>query len=764
MLLLLISGWLLALLAPGIVRLAPRRAGWILALLPAAQVVYFFNQLDAVSSGQLLRYSRAWVPSLGIEFSFVLDGLSLLFALLISGIGALVLIYGGEYLAGHAHLGRFFVVLLAFMASMLGLVLADNVITLFVFWELTSFTSYFLIGFSHEQERARRAALQALLVTGLGGVALLAGLLLLGQVTGSFELSAMVTKGAEVQSSPFYLPILALVLLGAFAKSAQFPLHFWLPAAMEAPTPVSAYLHSATMVKAGIFLLARLNPALGGTDAWSYALTAVGAVTMVAGAVTAFLKDDLKQILAHSTVSALGTLVLLLGLDTTHSIQAALLFLVVHATYKGALFLIAGIVDHETGLRSVSQLGGLARSMPIVTLCAALAALSMAGMPPMLGFISKELLYEAKLGAPRFPLLVTSIGALANVLIVAVAAIFLLVVFLGRERVWPRKPHDPPFSLWLGAAALSGVGLLVGLFPGLATLWISSAVAAVRPQPTVIPLALWHGLNPVVLLSVAIVLGGAGAFLLRRPLQRALAILGRSANELPECAYEAGLAGINWLAVRQTSFLQSGYLRYYIVTILLAVVTLTGYAFLTRADLNQWNLGPAAQPHEIAVCVVILLGARVAVRSASRLAAVASLGVVGYGVALLYVLFGAPDQAMTQFLVETIIVIVFVLVFYHLPRFATLSSRRTRVRDATLALTAGTLMSALVMAATATQSSRHVSSYFADNSLQAHGRNVVNVILVDFRALDTLGEITVLAVAGIGVFALLKLRSKGERP
>lgn len=761
MTLLLISGLLLALAAPGIVRLAPRRAGWILALLPAAQAIYFCSQLGAVSSGQVLTSSLPWVPALGIQFSSVLDGLGLLFAVLVTGIGALVVIYAGEYLAGHPDLGRFFLVLLAFEASMLGLVLADNAITLFVFWELTSFTSYFLIGFSHEEERSRRAALQALLVTGLGGIALLAGLLLLGNVTGSLEISSMLTKGAQVQGSEFYLAILVLVAVGAFAKSAQFPFHFWLPAAMEAPTPVSAYLHSATMVKAGVFLLARLSPVLGGTDAWFYALTSVGGITMVVGAIVAFLKDDLKQILAYSTVGALGTLVLLLGLNTPLSIQAALLFLLVHATYKGGLFLIAGIVDHETGVRSVSQLGGLARSMPLVTVCAALAALSMAGLPPMLGFISKELLFEAKVGISRFPLVVTAVGALASVLTVAVAAILFVVVFLGREREWPKKPHDPPLSLWLGAAFLSGIGLLGGLFPGTLTPWVSSATAAVLLEPADLSLALWHGLNPVLLLSLAIVASGAIAFYYRAPLQRVLAFAGSAFSDLPERAYDIGLNGTKWIAVKQTRLLQSGYLRYYIVTTLLAVVSLGGYALYTRADLTRLNHGPSPQAHEYALGTVILLGALAAVRSTSRLAAVASLGVVGFGVALLYVLYGAPDLAMTQFLVETITVIVFVLVFYHLPRFATLSTQRTRLRDAVLALVTGGFVSAMVLEATATQNSRHLAEYFAENALQAHGRNVVNVILVDFRALDTLGEITVLAIAGIGVFALLKLRTKG---
>ncbi|MFB3140368.1 MAG: proton-conducting transporter membrane subunit, partial [Candidatus Acidiferrales bacterium] len=388
-----LSGFVMALAAPWLHRIARSTSGWVLALFPLALTVYFAGQAGRVAAGEVLAVSIDWVPSLGIALSFYLDGLSLLFALLISGIGALVVVYAGGYLAGHAHLGRFYAFLLMFLASMLGLVLANNVITLFVFWELTSVSSYLLIGFEHEREAARQAALQALLVTGLGGLALLAGLLLLGQAGGSMELSELLTRGEAIQAHPFYAPILLLILAGAFTKSAQFPFHFWLPSAMEAPTPVSAYLHSATMVKAGIYLLARFNPVLGGTELWFYIVTAAGAATMLVGAYLAFQQSDLKRILAYSTMSALGMMVLLLGLGTELAVKAAIVSILVHALYKGALFLVAGAVEHETGTRDVDRLGGLRRAMPITAAAAALAALSMAGLPPLFGFIGKEMVY-----------------------------------------------------------------------------------------------------------------------------------------------------------------------------------------------------------------------------------------------------------------------------------------------------------------------------------------------------------------------------------
>ncbi|MCS7222068.1 MAG: Na(+)/H(+) antiporter subunit A, partial [Anaerolineae bacterium] len=520
-----LSGYMLATLAPWVYHLTRRATGWLLALLPIGLTVFFARYLLEVRASSALIVSYPWVPSLGVNLSFYIDGLSLLFALLISGIGALVVIYAGGYLAGKPQLGRFYVIVLMFMASMLGLVLAGNLITLFVFWELTSLTSYLLIGFDHEREQARAAALQALLVTGGGGLALLAGLVLLGQVGGSLELASLLENGTLVRDHPLYLPILVLILLGAFTKSAQAPFHFWLPNAMEAPTPVSAYLHSATMVKAGVYLLARLSPVLGGTEAWHYLVTGAGTVTMLLGAGLALLQTDLKRILAYSTVSALGALVLLLGLGTVLSVKAATLFLLAHALYKGALFLVAGAVDHETGTRDVRRLGNLARAMPFTAFAAGLAALSMAGLPPMLGFINKELLYEAKLQAPRAAPLVTGAGVLANVFLVAVAGIVGLAPFLRRRANLPKKPHEAPPAMLLGPLFLGGLSLLCGLFPDtIADTLLLAAVRAVRPEVTLLQLKLWHGVNPVFALSVATLAAGAGVYTAQGFLRHARAL------------------------------------------------------------------------------------------------------------------------------------------------------------------------------------------------------------------------------------------------
>ncbi len=756
------SGFLLAFLAPTVVRLARGRAGWILALLPAGLTVYFARLLGPVAAGGTVAVSVPWVPALEVSLSFYLDGLSLLFALLICSIGALVVVYAGSYLKGHPHLGRFYLYLLTFMASMLGLVLADNGLTMFVFWELTSLTSFLLIGFEHERESARAAALQALLVTGVGGLALLVGLILLGRAGGSTEFSVLLQTGRSVQGHPLYLPILLLVLAGAFTKSAQFPFHFWLPGAMEAPTPVSAYLHSATMVKAGVYLLARLSPVLGGSEAWHYLVTGAGTATMLLGALIALWQRDLKRLLAYSTVSTLGALVLLLGLDTVLSVKAGMLFLLAHALYKGALFLVAGAVDHETGTRDVTRLGNLAQAMPITALAAGLAALSMAGLPPMLGFINKELLYEAKLQAPRAAVLVTGAGVLANVFLVAVAGMAGLAPFFRRRADLPKKPHEAPPAMLIGPVVLAGMSLCCGLFPEtVVNSLLSVAVSAVRAEPTTVKLKLWHGINPVFALSVATLVAGASLYAARGVLRRAGALGDAVGRFGPQRWYDGLLVGLNGLARAQTRLLQHGYLRLYLMTIVLTTVGLVGSGLL----MGSGGIRPTGEVadvrfHEWVIAGLILLGALMAVTTSSRLAAAAALSVVGYGVALIYMLFSAPDLAMTQLAVETLTVILFVLVVYRLPRFAALSGRGARVRDALIALLAGGLMTTLVLIATSVPREPHLAAFFAQNSwLLAKGRNVVNVILVDFRALDTLGEITVLGVAAIGVYALLRLRS-----
>jgi multicomponent Na+:H+ antiporter subunit A len=642
------------------------------------------------------------------------------------------------------------------MASMLGLVLADNTITLFVFWELTSLSSYFLIGFDHEREAARSAALQALLVTGVGGLALLAGFILLGSAGGSFELSELLIRGDAVRNHGLYLPILVLVIAGAFTKSAQVPFHFWLPSAMEAPAPVSAYLHSATMVKAGVYLLARLAPVLGGTPAWQNTLVLFGGVTMLAAAAMALVQRDLKRILAYSTVSSLGVLVLLIGINSPAAAQAAAAYLLGHALYKGALFLVAGAVDHGTGTRDVRNLGGLVRAMPLTALAGGLAALSMAGMPPTFGFIGKELLYESQLHAHRWPSLIVSAAVIANALLVAVAAVSGVRPFLGKETGTPHRPHEGPPALLLGPLTLAALGLVFGLAPGSVATLLSAAAGSVE-KAAAADLALWHGLNRIVLLSAATLLIGAMVYALR---EAAFAWAGpwkKAAAYGPARWYDASVDGMLRAAQGQTGLLQSGYLRYYLMTVLGAAFVLVAYTLAAKTGFAAPSPPAGVRLYEWIVAAIILSAAVLAVTARSRLTAIAALGTVGYGVALVYLLFSAPDLAMTQFGIETLSVVLFVLILYRLPRFAVFSRPATRLRDVLESLANGGLITALVLTATSKEFQSRVAGFFLENSLQAaQGRNTVNVILVDFRGLDTLGEITVIAVSALGVLALLK--------
>lgn len=745
----------------------------------------FAARLETVAKGQALVVRLPWMPTLGAHLSFHLDGLSLLFALLVTGIGAIVFLYAGAYLAGEARLGQFYAFLLVFAAAMLGLVLADNVILLFVCWELTSLASYFLIGFRHDRAAAREAALSALLVTGLGGLALLAGLLLLAAAAGSMELSQIVRAGPTVRANPRYAAALVLVLLGTFTKSAQVPFHFWLPAAMEAPTPVSAYLHAATMVKAGVYLLARLAPVLGGTLLWEVSLTAVGAATTVVGAALALVTTDLKQILAYTTVSALGTLVMLLGVGTAGVAAAGVVVLLAHALYKGALFLGAGAIEHGAGSRDVSGLSGLRAAMPVTAATMGLAALALAGVGPVLSFVGKELALEALLAGPRgsgaaalwasaapWAAAATLWASAAGS--VALAGVVFLRPFRGParpghgERPWVgatgaphRAPHEAPWAMTAGPLLLAALGVVFGLRPALVHALVAPAVASIAGRPTPVELALWHGLTPSLALSGAAVIAGAGLYLGWSGL-RGLAVSVHERWWGPARWYADGLRLLSWIADRQTRLLQSGYLRRYLLVI---IVASGGAAWLALARSAVVPAAPAwtdARLYEVVVAALILAAALAAATSPSRLGAVAALGVVGAGVSLIYALFGAPDLAMTQILVEALTVLLFVLAFYHLPRFARLSSRPARARDALAAGLVGALVAVLVLVAAGEPEASRLARYYAERSLSAaHGRNIVNVILVDFRGLDTLGEITVLATAATGVYVMLRLRSAG---
>ena len=731
-----------------------RRPGsLLLAAVPAALTGYFAYLLAIVARDGPFGVTARWAPALNLSLTFRFDGLSLLFALLITGVGTLIVIYASTYLASHPHAARFHVALLAFMGSMLGLVLSDNIILLFVFWELTGFTSFLLIGFEHDRPAARRAATQALIVTGGGGLALLAAGILVVAATGTPLISAAIDSGG-LAGHPLYTGIAVLILLAAFTKSAQFPFHFWLPNAMQAPTPVSAYLHSATMVKAGVYLVARMTPILGGAQIWTGTIILIATLTMVLGAIRALLETDLKRVLAYSTISALGILMLLLGIGSPEAVIAGLAYLLAHACYKGALFLVAGAVEHETGTREVSALGGLRRIMPRTAAGAALAAGSMAGIPLFAGFIAKEQFYESvRLSTlpGSWSVVLISLGVGASMCLGAAGFIAGIVPFRGRSMITPAT-HEAPAPLWLGPMILGATGFMLGVLPALAAGPVALAAASVTGTASTVTFTLWHGFNTTFALSMLTLAGAVALFALRARLWG----LRWPAALHTERLYTFTVATLDGLSRRLGPALQSASLRSYVLTVITTAVALVALALAADGALPAPRRWTPVALHEGLLAVLIVAGALSAAFARTRMAAVLSLGTVGYGVAVLYALLGAPDLAMTQFAVETLTVVIFVLVFYRLRGFGDLSSRLIKTRDAAVAAAAGALVTTLVLFVGASGTTSRLADYFTNAAPRlGHGLNVVNVILVDFRGFDTMGEITVLVTVAIGVRALL---------
>ncbi|MFT6302619.1 MAG: multicomponent Na+:H+ antiporter subunit A, partial [Pseudomonadales bacterium] len=631
------------------------KAAFVCAL--ASAMVFFVayvSQISSISSGVPWTFDKEWIPRLGVELAFRVDGLSLLFGLLISGIGVLVVIYSFGYFKSHKSHARLQWLLLAFMLAMLGLVSADNIILLFIFWELTTITSFLLVGFDHENIKARRAALQALLITGGGGLALLVGLIMLGQASGSYLLSEIIASGPVITEHAQYPLILALILLGAFTKSAQFPFHFWLPNAMAAPSPVSAYLHSATMVKAGIYLMMRLQPSLGGTDEWFYTLSITGAITAVWASMMALRQTDMKLMLAWTTVMALGTLTLFLASDLRIAALAAVTFLLVHAFYKCALFLVIGNVDKITGTRDYNKLGSLIRSMPITAVVAVLAALSMAGFPPFLGFIGKELKYEGALAIADEPWLIVVAAVSANAMMVAIALTFVFRVFLGGQSATTRTPKDVSVLMWIGPLILAIAGLATGIFPELiAKSLIQPAVSDILTTRSEVKLSLWHGINVPLILSVVTVALGTLMFFKLKAVSQAINNMVEKLPMLGDTAYERILNGTQSLASGLTNRLQTGSLSHYLTIVFSVFVISVSVTLLFQSvSVDLTSLTPVTPI--VALVVALMMGAAIVVAfSKSRLLSICALGIIGSGVAVIFLVFGAIDVAITQLMVET---------------------------------------------------------------------------------------------------------------
>lgn len=741
-------------------RTAPALAA---AVVTIAALLAAFPGLLAAFAGAPMAVYWPWLPQAGLDLALRMDGLAALFVLLILGIGLLVILYAQYYLAKEEALGRFYSLFLLFMGAMLGVVLSDHLLQLVVFWELTSLSSFLLIGFNHQSREARGGAAMALTITGGGGLALLAGCLLLGQIAGTYRISALLHMGDLIRAHALYVPTLLLILLGACTKSAQFPFHFWLPRAMAAPTPVSAYLHSATMVKAGVFLLARLFPVLSGTDLWFFAVGGAGLLTLLYGAYHALFQHDLKGLLAYSTISHLGLIVLLFGIDTPLAAVAGVFHLINHATFKASLFMAAGIIDHETGTRDMRLINGLWGYMPRTAALAMVAAAAMAGVPLLNGFLSKEMffaetLHLSALGPARW--LAPLAATLAGVFAVAYSARFIHDVFFnGQPRDLPKfPPHEPPRFMQLPVVILVGQCLLVGIFPGL-TVAPFLALAAGDMLGAPLPdysLAIWHGFNAPLAMSLVALIGGLGLYSARRWLFAlhhhhwpAMDPLGLFQSSVERMVSAAG---------RLTHVLENGSLQRATALLLLAAVAAVCWplATATTALTGPLRLSPIDGLTLVGALLMMAAAVLAALWHRRRFTVLIALSVVGLMVVLAFVRFSAPDLALTQLAVEVVTILLLILALFFLPQHGRPESRPLRRGcDLLLALGMGGGAGMLTWSIL-TRPFAAISDFYLANSLPGGGgANVVNVILVDFRGFDTLGEITVLAVAALGIFALL---------
>lgn len=754
-----IACWQIALRAPQMLRQLP-------ALLPLMLFSWLIAQVESISGGATLIADLEWVPSLGVALGFRLDGFSLLFGLMITGIGTLVTIYATSYFAdaSPAKRARFTLLIHLFMTAMLGTVLSDNLIVMFVFWETTSLTSFLLIGFEFAKPEARRAALQSLLITCGGGLALFGGIVLIGIQLGTFSFSEVVLRADELVASPYLAAVVMLVMLGAFTKSAQFPFHFWLPQAMAAPTPASAYLHSATMVKLGIYLLARFENVFVDVPAYGVTLVLVGMTTMLVAAFNAIRATGYKAVLAQSTVASLGILVMLIGLDGPVSSVALIGFILTHALYKAALFFCAGTAIHATHIAELRKLGGLARHLPITAAAAVLASLSMAGLPPFVGFIAKEYLFEAQLES-SWSMVPVIVAVIVNGVMVAVAgAVSLRPFFQGQGKI-SHVHHGETPGLLAGPLALAALGIVFGLVPSLiAKTIVAPAASALRGTPIDVSFSLWHGLTPMLGLSAAVIALGLVLIWKWDAFHHAIG-KSRITHKLDaDRIYHRAVAGILDLARVATRWLQNGDQRHYSLIVVITLLGVGAYAVLVGGGVELAWTGGTVLPFPSAVLLLALLGALVALRTSSLVTALVGIGIVGYGSALLFLINGAPDLALTQFAVETLVLVVLMAVLVRLPTQAP-RTRTTRERtvDAVLAVA----FSMLVFLGLGTMLSgafdtRLSDFYGATSYLEALGHNVVNVIIVDYRGFDTVGEIAVVGFATLAVWALLRRRTGRE--
>ncbi|MGE1154136.1 monovalent cation/H+ antiporter subunit A [Pseudomonas kitaguniensis] len=773
LLLLPFIGSCLAALLPHNARNTESLLAGLVALVGTIQVALLYPQ---IAHGGVIREEFMWLPSLGLNFVLRMDGFAWLFSMLVLGIGTLVALYARYYMSPDDPVPRFFAFFLAFMGAMLGLVISGNLIQIVFFWELTSLFSFLLIGYWHHRADARRGAYMALMVTGAGGLCLLAGVMLLGHIVGSYDLDQVLAAGAHIRAHSLYPVMLALVLIGALSKSAQFPFHFWLPHAMAAPTPVSAYLHSATMVKAGVFLLARLWPALSGSEEWFWIVGGAGAITLLLGAYCAMFQNDLKGLLAYSTISHLGLITLLLGLNSPLAAVAAVFHILNHATFKASLFMAAGIIDHESGTRDIRKLSGLVKLIPFTATLAMVASASMAGVPLLNGFLSKEMFFAETVfisATAWLEIALPVIATVAGTFSVAYALRFTVDVFFGPPATnLPHTPHEPPRWMRAPVELLVFTCLLVGIFPAQVVGSILAA-AALPVVGGVLPeysLAIWHGWNAPMIMSLVAMSGGVVLYLMLRKQLK----LGRfkyppiisyiNGKRMFERSLVVMMRGVRKIEKRiSTKRLQTQ------LFLLVLAAVIAGLIPMLNSGIS-WGDRPKI-PGSIVFVTLWLLAIACALGAAwqakyHRLAALTMVSVCGLMTCITFVWFSAPDLALTQLVVEVVTTVLILLGLRWLPRRiedvsplpSSLRKARTRrLRDLLLSTVVGGGMALLSYAMLTRQTPNHISSFYLSRALpEGGGSNVVNVMLVDFRGFDTLGEITVLGAVALTVYALLR--------
>lgn len=747
-------------ISPGVSR---RTTAWMAALVPILGLGILVLAASSVFAGETLKVVYPWIPQIGLDLGLRMDGLAWGFALLILGIGGLIVLYAHYYLSAKDSARRFFSVLLLFMGAMLGMVTAGNLLLLVVFWELTSISSFLLIGFWSHRQDARQGARMALTVTGLGGLALLAGVILIGHIVGSFDLDVVLASGELIRASALYPAALILVLLGIFTKSAQFPLHFWLPQAMAAPTPVSAYLHSATMVKAGIFLLARLHPVLAGDDLFFYIVSTVGGATLLFGAWNAIFQHDIKALLAYSTISHLGLITLLFGLSTPMAVVAALFHTFNHATFKASLFMAAGIIDHETGTRDMRRLGNLRIYLPITSALAIIASLSMAGIPLLNGFLSKEMFFSEALeieGHPFMRWIMPGVAGLAGVFGIAYSLRFVHDTFFGRgPRALEEMPHEAPRWMRIPVGVLASLCIVVGIVPALTIgplLKIAATSTLGMPAPA-FSLAVWHGFNLPLMMSLGGVVFGVALYFGLRRLLDLHAIVSRSIGRR---LFHFNVEALFALARRFTEAVANGSLQRSLFSLLMVAMLLAGWPLLGQiGDLLAATGEPRSMPILGWMLWALLVGGTIGVLivHSKRLTALIVIGVVGLSVSLMFAYMSAPDLALTQLLVEMVTIAMMMMALNYLPKQSKVMRRPLRkIRDVVISLVAGGGMALLAYLMMLTPLDTISGEFLVRSLPEGFGRNVVNVILVDFRGFDTFGEITVFGMAGLFVHAMLK--------